>query len=90
MQRQHPRRPQDPQALLRLLQAAAFVAKELVVLAQRLGGGEIAQTRRQRGVLLNVEGEVEEELFAARHGFAAQAFCFVGEGSFEYIVDPCS
>lgn len=52
--------------LLRLLQATARVAEELVLLTQHLGCGKLPQTRSDRGVLFNVDGQIEEELISGR------------------------
>jgi hypothetical protein len=46
--------------LLGFLETAARVAEKLVLLAQHFTGGETAETGRDRGVLFNIDGQVEE------------------------------
>ncbi len=48
----------DLHALLGFLQAAAVVAMKLVALAQHLLGGELLQARRDRRVLLEIDGQI--------------------------------
>ena len=53
--------------LLGFLQATASITRELVALAQHLGGAELAQARRDRRVLLDVDRQVEECLVPRGH-----------------------
>ena len=55
VQREHVGQLLDAHALLRLLQRAARVAKELVVAAEGLVRREVAHARRDGRVLLNLE-----------------------------------
>ena len=58
---------------LSLLQAAAGVAKELVLLTKHLARTKLTQTCRNTRVLLDVDGQVEEGLVAGCDGFASEA-----------------
>ena len=48
--------------LLRLLQSATRITVELVLLAKHFTGGELSQTGSDGGVLLDVDGQIQEQL----------------------------
>lgn len=74
--------------LLGLLVAAAVVALELVVAAQRLRVAEAAQAMRDAGVLIDIHLQIEEVLILAAHRLAVQAARLAGENTLEDLVHP--
>lgn len=72
--------------LLGLLVAAAVVALELVIAAQRLRVAEAAQAVRDGRVLVHVHLQVEEVLVLAAHRLAVQAARLTREDALEYLV----
>lgn len=88
MQRQNHGQLLDAHPFLGLLVAAAVVALELVVAAQRLCVAEASQTVCDARVLVNVYLQVEKVLVFAADRFAVEATRFAGQNSLEYFVHP--
>mmetsp|Transcript_1105 Transcript_1105/g.2405 ORF Transcript_1105/g.2405 Transcript_1105/m.2405 type:complete len:213 (+) Transcript_1105:947-1585(+) len=84
------RRLLDEHALLRLLQAAAVVAEELVILVQHLHGAEVAQAACEGAVLVDLQAKVHEHLLTVRHRLAVQAACLIDKLSLKDLMHPCS
>ena len=70
------------------LVCGATVTLEFVVTAQRLRVAKIPQATCDRGVLLNIDAEVEKVLILAGHGFTIEAPGLTGENALKYITDP--
>ena len=81
-----PERAVDP-PFLGLLQIAARVAEELVLLAEHFARAELAQARRHGRVLLDVDRQVQEGLVPRRDGLTRQTSRLTGENALEQSVD---
>ena len=64
------------------------VTVEFVLVAQRLGLGELPEARRYRGVVRDLQAQVEEVLISRCDRLAAQTPRFVHCRALEDIVDP--
>lgn len=88
MQRQDHGQLLHPHPLLRFLVAAAVVALELVLAAQRLRVAEAPQAVRDAGVEVHVHLQVEEVLVLAADSLAVEAAGLAGEDPLEDLVNP--
>lgn len=77
----------DLHSLLSLLEIAACVAEEFVPLAEHLTRAELAETRGDARVLLDIDREVEEGFVPGRDGLARQTPRFARQDALEELVD---
>ena len=73
---------------MRLLVGAAAVALELVVGAEGLSVAEVLEAGGDRGVLLDVDAQVEEVLLLAGDRLAVEASGLAHQDAAEDVVDP--
>lgn len=89
LQSQNHRQLLHPHPLLSFLITAAVIAFKLVITAERLCVAEASQAMRYRGVLINIDLQVEEVFIFAADRLAIEASSFAGENALEDFVHPC-
>mmetsp|Transcript_14579 Transcript_14579/g.29158 ORF Transcript_14579/g.29158 Transcript_14579/m.29158 type:complete len:265 (+) Transcript_14579:122-916(+) len=78
----------DADALVSLLERAAVVAVELVVLVQRLDPAEVTEAGGDGGVLFDFERQVQKRLVPTGDGLAVEASRLVRQRALEDVLHP--